>query len=343
MRKIQQMLNQGRRTPFDYLFLLRPTLLVPVWTFLLLGYYWGSRVDSESGLWKLEDGITFIKGLFSSINFNFQISNFQSPFLWAFLLYSCLMGGVYILNQIADRETDRINQKLFLLSLGIIPLSFAYLEMGILFACALLLSFFIFQFSFFSGFVLLSLLVGILYSFPPLKLKGRPFMDLLSNSIGFGFINFSTGWLTIAPFSHATVFHSIPYVLSVGAVFLYTTLPDIEGDEKAGDRTTGVLLGRRKSGFLGVILLLSALLSSLSIGDPFCMTVAILALPLFLLGIWKDEMRFYLLSIRISAPLLVLWTAVLFPLFFILLGITLLSMRIYYQKRFGFPYPSIFS
>lgn len=320
-----------RASFFDYLFLIRPTLLIPVWTFLLLGYYWGERIgefrvrSAEWGVW------------------NFALRIPTSEFLWTFLLYSLLMSGVYILNQIADRATDRTNQKLFLLSEGTVPVSSALLEMGLLLLVSLSLTIVLFNFSWLTGFVLLSLLMGILYSTSPIKAKGRPFIDLLWNSVGFGFVNFSIGWLAVAPFSLSTLYHSIPYVFSVGGVFLNTTIPDMTGDEKAGNRTTGVLLGKKKTGLLSAIFLFMALLSSVLFKDLICFTASLLALPFFLIAILKDKMRYYFLSIRIGAPLLVLLTVLLFPLYLPLLVITYFSLRGYYKKRFDYLYPSLLS
>ena len=325
----------------DYIFLLRPTLLIPVWTFLLLGYYWGSGSVADSAIGDAECGVR--PELDSGSEFA-RIGRIpHSTFLWAFLLYSLLMGGIYVFNQIMDRKTDRINQKLFLLSEGVVPVKFAYLEMGFLFFSSLLCSFFIFHFSFLTFFIFLSLLMGILYSIPPIKLKGRPFLDLLWNSVGFGFVNFSVGWFTVAPFTLSTVTHSIPYLFSVGGVFLNTTIPDLPGDKEAGDRTTGVLLGRRKTGILSTLFLLFALLSSFFVKDLVVFIVSLFSLPFFLLAVLKDQIRFYLLSIRIGAPLLVVLTIYLYPFYLLLLGVTFLSLRVYYKKRFNFTYPSIFS
>jgi chlorophyll synthase len=259
------------------------------------------------------------------------------------LLYSALMSGIYILNQVTDRETDRINKKLFLLSENIIPVRFALLEMTILFLFALSFSIYFFQLSLFTLLIFLSLLMGVFYSAPPFKLKGRPLFDLLWNSLGFGFLNFSVGWLATARFSPGMIYHSLPYVLSVGGVFLNTTIPDISGDEKAGDRTTGVLLGRRKTGLLSSLFLFFALVSSLVVRDPVCFIASSIALPLFLFAVLKDEVRFYLISIRIGAPLLVIFTAFLYPYYLLLLIITFISLKFYYKKRFSLSYPSLFT
>jgi 4-hydroxybenzoate polyprenyltransferase len=324
-------MKRKESNPFDYFFLIRPTLLIPVWTFLLLGYYWGKRC-SEFGVGSGEWGVR---------SFEFQLP--ASEFLWVFLLYSALMSGVYILNQITDRETDRINKKLFLLSENIIPVKFALIEMAILFLFAIAFSIIFFQLSLFTLFVFLSLIMGIFYSVPPFKFKGKPVFDLLWNSLGFGFLNFSVGWLATARFSPGMVYHSLPYVLSVGGVFLTTTIPDISGDEDSGDRTTGVFLGKRKTGLLSSLFLFLALVSSFIVRDPVCFIASSIALPLFLFAVLKDGVRFYLISIRIGAPLLVILTAFLFPYYILLLVITFASLKIYYKNRFSLSYPSLFT
>lgn len=303
-----------RSSLLDYVFLLRPTLLIPVWTFLLLGYYRA-----------LEQPTIHFKA--------------EPEFLLAFVLYSGLMGGVYILNQIVDRETDRANKKLFLISEGYVPLRYAYVEMIGILVIAFLLSL-TFSLSFLI-FVLLSLGLGIAYSLSPLKLKGRPFLDLLANSLGYGLLSFGVGWLTIRPISGEMFLRSLPYILSVGGVFVNTTIPDIPGDEKAGDRTTGVFLGHKRSLLLSSILVFLALVSALLLRDWVCSGAALVSLPLFLRAAVKGDLRSCFQSIRIGAPVLVIIIGVIFPPFLILLLLAFFSMRAYYRNRFGVLYPTI--
>lgn len=305
---------EKRKNFFDYIFILRPTLLVPVWTFLLLGYY---RALEEPRVHLRVD----------------------PRFVWVFLLYTGLMGGIYILNQIVDRETDRANKKLYLVSEGYVPVKFAYLEMVGLFVIAFLL-FLRFPFSLFL-FILLSFGLGIVYSVPPLKLKGRPFWDLLSNSLGYGLLNFGVGWMTIRPISGQMFLHSLPYIFSVGAVFVNTTIPDIPGDERSGDRTTGVALGMRKSLLLSSLLLSFALISSLLLKDWICLGASVWSLPLFVRAAIRADLRSCFQSMRIGAPSLVILTGFLFPAFLLLLLLAFFSMRIYYKQRFGVLYPTI--
>lgn len=306
----------------DYFFLTRPTLLVPVWTILLIGYYRGLYHFGEASYgWSLD-------------RFSFSVR-----FLYVFLLYSALMGGVYVLNQIADRETDRRNEKLFLLSAGVVPVWLAVLEMLLLFLIPLLLSVLLGGLIFLL--MLISLAMGVLYSAPPFRMKGRPIGDLMFNALGYGMVNFLMGWAVVGPPDKAAFLHAIPYCLAVGGVFVNTTIPDIKGDRADGAITTGVLLGELLTACLGLVLILLAGLASLFLKDLVCLFAALVAFPFFVLAVVKRNRRWYLRSFRIGAPTLVVAAAILFPYYIILLLLTLFSMRAYYRMRFDLAYPSL--
>lgn len=292
---------------FDYLFLIRPTLLVPGWTFFLIGLH-------RAGI-------------------------HQHIPIMAFISVTLMMGGIYVLNQIIDIESDRINKKLYLLTEGYIPVSHAWVETILLFILA-----FIFAIPYplrFKFFLFISLIGGILYSVPPFQFKGRPILDLLSNSLGYGIVAFSLGWVSVRTFSFNTILYSFPYLFAVGAVFINTTIPDMEGDRKTGEITTGVLLGEKKAYLLSTVLVIIAYIFSLYLRDWLCMITCIIAIPLFLLAAIKNDLKTCFISIRVSAPILVLLTAIRFWWFFIVLSIILVSMRIYYKKRFNIVYPKI--
>ncbi|MDE0041190.1 MAG: hypothetical protein OXT74_04090, partial [Candidatus Poribacteria bacterium] len=95
----------------DYLIVLRPTLLFPVWTLVLLGHYHGTAHISHS--------------------FSFEILAAEIPVylnldarVWVTLcLYSMLASAGYIINQIADKETDVANNKLYLVADGYVNLA----------------------------------------------------------------------------------------------------------------------------------------------------------------------------------------------------------------------------
>ena len=98
----------------DFIFLLRPMILIPVWTFYLLGAWHAGRLSGAP-----IPRVQFFVGLAS---------------------FTALLGAVYIINQIADRETDRINGKLFLVSHGIVRLRSAWIEAAALVVSAFALS-----------------------------------------------------------------------------------------------------------------------------------------------------------------------------------------------------------
>lgn len=295
---------------------MRPTLFVPVWTFFLLGFYKGNL---------LQEGYS-----------NYQITK---PFVLAFILYTLLMGGVYILNQITDIKSDKINKKLYLLPGGYISVKYAYLEMIILFVIAFVLAIpFSRQFKII---LLASLALGILYSSQPFKFKARPFIDLLSNSFGYGILAFSLGWVTGNPLSKKTFLFALPYFFAVGAVFINTTIPDIEGDRKANQVTTSIFIGEKKAYLLSTSLLFISLGFSIYLKDWLCGIACLGAMPFFILALLKNDLKNCFLSIRIGAPILVILVGIKFLWFIPLLVVLFFGLKAYYKKRFNIMYPKI--
>jgi len=292
--------------------LLRPTLFLPLWIFFLLGAH------------HAEGEISFVA-------------------VSAFILYTMLMGGVYIFNQIVDRESDRKNKKLFLISDGLIPLKNAYIEMGTLFVIAVTGSFFL-GVNILIAF-LISLFLGITYSLPPVETKGKPFLDIIWNAAGYGVLAFIVGWLAAAGPSKAMFLIAIPYFLAVAAVFVNTTIPDIEGDREEGKVTTGVFLGKKKTLLLGIILDLIAIIVAYFLGEKgyICLIGAGLAFPIFLIAYIKQSKKAILFSFRaipgIFAIIVFRYTPIIIPLFAVVFGV----QKSYYKKKFNIDYPAIFS
>ncbi len=305
----------SKYNPFDYFFLLRPLILIPSWNFLLIGCYLAQK-----------------KG------------GFSADIIVGLIIYTFLMGGVYILNQITDIETDRANKKLFILSKGHVPVKHAYIEMVILWVAAVLLSL---KFSFvFLVFIGISLVLGILYSLPPIKLKGKPLLDTLANSFGYGMINFAVGWLIVASFDVAMFIKFLPYFLSISAVFINTTVVDIEGDRKVGERTTAVLFGEQAALVCSTVLITAAIIIAYLMRDLVCLIPAAIAFPVFIYSAVysllrkKQNRRLTIFSFRLPGLLFTLATIYLYPVYAVFLLVIFLSMRFYYKKRFGMNYPT---
>ncbi len=302
---------------FDHLFLLRPILFVPLWTLTLAGYFWAGEGGGTYRFAWLPPGRLAL----------------------SLLLYSLLMGSVYILNQIFDRDTDKLNKKLYLLAEGHVSPRAAWAECFLLIVIALSLSLL-----FAPGyrvFILLSLGLGILYSAPPFKLKGRPLLDILSNSIGYGGLAFMVGWLTWEGYDKAHLLKSVPYILAVAAVFINTTVPDIEGDRKTGNITTGVFLGIRGTTLLALSAILGAVAASLWLGDWLCLIASVVATPLFVWAAIKGKVKPAMISYQLSGGALVILVCLLFPWYLALLLVTFGALFVYHKVRFGLTYPAL--
>lgn len=297
----------------DLLFFTRPMILIPSWLVLLLGYY---RAGSP------------ISRLYPPL-----------PLVHSFFAFSLVMAAVYILNQIFDLESDRINDKVFFLPRGVISIRTAWIEAAVLTITAFVLSYFLGRE--YLVFISLALLLGVFYSVPPIKLKARPFLDLLANSFGYGLVGFSLGWITWTGFSKLTLLLSLPYIFAIGAVFVNTTIPDIPGDRRTGNRTTAVLLGDKISYFWGLGLLSASLLSGFFLKDIAILIAGFLSLPFFILAAIKRDNRYCLLSTHFGIIALILVTSFFFPYFFVFLLLAILATRFYYNRRFKIGYPEI--
>ncbi len=300
----------------DYFFLMRPILFIPLWAPIFLAYA------------ACAQGETF--------SFNFLL---PLRFWLIFASYTLLMGAVYIVNQIEDRDSDLINNKLFLIPRGIISIKTAWIEATALIVASATIAIITQDMAFYFVW-LVSLLLGLAYSLPPFKLKSRPFADVLANTIGYGLLAYISGWISIKDFSITTLWYSLPLFFFVLAVFLNTTIPDIKGDKASGEITTGVFLGQRTTTIVSAISMFYAFVFAFIIMDIFILIASTVGLILFIIAIFDDSDFMPKVSYRISSFLFVLLVALKFPIF---LGICILDvvlLRVYYTKRFNINYPT---
>ncbi|GIW69334.1 MAG: prenyltransferase [Patescibacteria group bacterium] len=112
--------------------------------------------------------------------------------------------------------------------------------------------------------LLIFYLLSYFYSSPPLRFKAKPFIDSLSNILyalpGFyAYHNIKNEGVPIWVFIAAWLWTS--------SMHLFSAIPDIEADKKAGLKTTAVFLSFKYSLYLCLILwLLSALIATLNTG-----------------------------------------------------------------------------
>jgi 4-hydroxybenzoate polyprenyltransferase len=302
--------------PADYLFLLRPMILIPVWTFFLLGAHHANATTGAP-----LDARSILAGLAS---------------------ITAAFGAVYIINQITDRETDLRNRKLFLIPHSIISIKAASMEAALLAGGALVIGYFALS-AVYACVLALIMALGAAYSLEPVRLKRRGILDVCANALGNGILNTLAGWIALgAPLTGLHLL--IPYPLAVASVHLTTTLADIEGDAGAGMRTSGVVLGRERGRIVSVGLMILALVAAVAVGNRAALWAALLSLPLFLIPMKRSvpgELYAGVLLPAKAATLLFSFTAgFLFPSYIPFLAAVILCTRIYYRRRFGMSYPT---
>lgn len=299
---------QGRHTPLDYFFFLRPVLLPPVWTIALLG------------------------------TIPLHESRLLSASAWSifFLHLTALFGGVYTLNQIYDIESDRLNRKLYFLPEGIISLRSAWIFTIVLDIAALGLSLVF-------GWVHLALtlvivLLGIVYSVGSSPWKNHPWLGLISNAIGHGLVVFLFGAVISGrPLSENWI-GGLAYTLAVGAVYLATTVPDVEGDGRTGKRTLAVAWGARATMIVSGALVSIAIVLAAWSNDRYLAFAGIAAWPFFLRAVLRPSSA--TIAAKAAVGALSVAAAVAYPLYVILLLSGFVATRLFSRWRFGVTYPT---
>lgn len=254
-----------------------------------------------------------------------------------FFATACLFGAVYLVNQIFDRKSDRINNKGYFLSRDIVSVPEAVvLSIGLNLA-ALAVAFLISGYTFVLFFVIVVL--GIIYSAPPLRLKDRAWPALLANMLAHGSIVYliGAGWNENLDWNY--LLRSPPYFFAVGAIYLNTTLPDIEGDRQAGKKTVAVVYGARFAQVLALVFTLVAIGVAVYTRDYDFLLPAILSAPLFALALDRKSIRFSIRATQAALLLLSISAALYFYWYVLILAAGFLAVRIYYKRRFGMVYP----
>ncbi len=83
------------------------------------------------------------------------------------------------------------------------------------------------------------------YSVPPLRLKNRPGGDVAVNAVGIGVLPLLAGWTVVQPLGDFSWWF-LPLGIAVAiALYVPTTLVDLDADRAAGERTLATCLGRR--------------------------------------------------------------------------------------------------
>lgn len=290
-------------------------ILIPVWTFFLLGAKHGG-----AGAWATAPILRLLAGLVS---------------------ITAAIGAVYVVNQIADRESDLRNDKLFLIPRGIVPMRAAWIETAVLAALSIALGAVFLPWGF-TALMIGGMALGAAYSLEPVRLKRRAFWDVAANALWNGLMNTLAGWIAAGGSLERWPL-LLPYPLAVAAVHLATTLADIEGDRACGFNTSGMELGVGFGLGLSTALMTASAVVAYLVGNNFAMGAALFSLLVFVNasrhGSGDDAAR-VLLPAKGATALFALAACVAFPLFLPALAIVVWLTRVYYRRRFGIAYPS---
>lgn len=309
----------------DYVFVTRPLILIPVWSFFILGTRTGRRGAPAPAP--------------------------DDAALYGFVCLSAIMICAYLINQVFDQESDRRNEKGHYLTRGIF---------GVRTVVALALAFFVVASLSFQNTASLqrpplvaALVLALVYSLPPIRLCARPLLDLAANAVGYGGLAFVAGHLAVGTSPTAGAAQSIPYVLLVGATFLHTTILDVDGDRVSGKTTSSVLMGVCASAWLALALAVAGTAWALAMtwrgyGDPLPAMLLALTLPAFALGaaalgrtpvdaarrakVSSGTVQFATLVVTVAA-------AAIEPRYLALILPIVVAARYYYRARFGVTYP----
>jgi 4-hydroxybenzoate polyprenyltransferase len=315
--------------PLDYIFLLRPTWFFVVWTVFLAGFF----VQNKFGI-----------AAPSTPTNNSAAAMSESPVLWVGLALTLLMGAIFILNQVMDRQSDQKN-RMHLIARGQVSPRSALLEAGILILASLTMAFHV---SPSIGILFLIILVttGYVYSFKPFSWKDQPHLSLVVNVLG-TFLIFGAGWIIRGGMTVDMALYAFPYACAVAAVYLCTTLPDAEGESSVQKVTFGVKYGLKITVYAGLALVVAAVILGYVLDDELIFYAAFFSVPVFSWAAIMLKLEDAHRAIKYSILLLAAALAIKYKIelnsylyFFILLGVYLVS-KFYYKFRFGIDYPRL--
>lgn len=298
----------------DWVFLLWPPILIPLWVLVAAGLGVGRWLHNPDLFWDISAnawvlsvfaGMTLIGGAAFILA---QITQLNDP---ARKVYLSVLEQGNIAPEVARR-----------LGWGCLAAGLILVIPGGLLALTAALAF--------------AALWGGLYGLYPRLWQGRPVVETIIHMAA-GLVLFYAGW----SLSDATLTDSlglaVPYILVVGAIapltMLYADTHILKEAEEPGRLTRIVTIG------VTSVLMVSAVILGYGNGDPVVSTAAILALPFYAVMVIYRRRVDVLRTFRYSILIFAIFTSVRFPLLFIPITITFYLSRFYYVQRFGRIYP----
>jgi 4-hydroxybenzoate polyprenyltransferase len=296
----------------DLIFFARPMLLIPVWTIYL---HYMVQCHGKSS-------VTLVPGRSAVVHL---------------IVLTLIFAGSYILNQIFDIESDRINDKLFFLPRKIISVPVAWALFVSLSAGGMIIA--AFAESRILPAVLMLVVLGVLYSAPVIRLKDRPLAGLAANAAGYGLL---IPWIAAwnCP-ERAVSTLAIPYCLAIAAGYVLTTIPDRKGDAASGKRTVAVIFGSKGTLWPALVLIAAAGATSIWAGNIELAMTAVVTAVICVYLIVSYSRKMVMAACKAPILLLTIFAAVHYPIYGVILLLTYFLTRLYYIRQFGIVYPRL--
>lgn len=298
----------------DYFFAARPMLIIPVWSIYLVSLHYHHKLA------KME----------------FSIEN-----LAVMTGLTLLIAGAYYVNQVYDQATDRANHKVLFLQYQLVNEK-SLIQLFILFSIVSM-GFAVF-YSNVIFFIYLQILgSGFIYSAPPLRLKDRPISGLLINAYVFGLLVPISIMPNITQHNAGLLGWDNPFYffLAVMGVHIFTTLPDVPGDIKAGKKTIGSVVPLKIAILLALFSFLGAALIALNSGFMILIYIAGTAAVVALATLIRSSEKLVLLSAKLPILMLTLLAGYYYPAYLLFVVVLILATRAYYQRKFKLIYPRL--
>ncbi|MBL7995908.1 UbiA family prenyltransferase [bacterium] len=299
----------------DYFFVLRPILFFPGWTTTLAGFLAARNTQGHLGFFEANPSLILV-----------CISS------------AMVMGAGFIVNQIKDKETDRVNQKLFFLSEGVTHQKTMIIETWILIVLSLAIAAFISWPMLFIH-ILALFLITVAYNLKPFSLKDRTFGSFIANSL-MGIFAFAFGWFALDSSFLLFIERSLPYLFFNTALYFLTTIPDAEGDKLTQKKTICVVYGIHTTIYWALgFELISITLAGIAM-DWLILIPSLMTLPFYVRLIVLKNVSASILTIKFGLLFFSLMVGIFFPWYIVLIILFFILTRFYYRRRFNIIYPN---
>lgn len=127
----------------------------------------------------------------------------------------------------------------------------------------------------------------------------------------------------------------------MGAGSISSTLPDYDGDRMDTKNTTAVVLGKKTSHILAMILLITAGITGLLMQDTVALVCAAAPVPFYIGYLVRQNSFFMEATYKIGGALCMVAAFMAMPFFIPLALIVFSATWLYFRIRHGISYPSL--